>query len=63
MSAQKGQRKKVNNRYASMIETLNLETGLTRAVLREDYDYINMTFSKSPNLLVGGKLLLAEEKV
>ena len=63
VSAQKGQRNKANNRFASTIEALNLEVVSSRATLRKDCGYTKMKLTKGLNRLEKEELLLSERKV
>ena len=63
VSAQKGQRNKANNRFASRIEELNLEAISSRAVFRNESGYANMKLTKGLNRLEKEELLLPEQKV
>ena len=63
VSAQKGQRNKANNRFASTIEALNLEAISSRAILRKDCGYAKMKLTKGLNRLEKEELLLSEQKV
>lgn len=63
VSAQKGQRNKAINRFATTIEALNLEAGSTSAALRKNFGYAQMKVTKVQNRLEKEKVLLSAEKI
>lgn len=62
VSAQKGQRNKANNRFATTIEALNLEASYMSANLKKTCGYSKMKLTKGQNRLEKDKLVLYEEK-